>query len=270
MARITTGNRRNDKKAGGTGPHRITARGSENAVRGRRCGNGTNTHNNDKKPVKATQASQRRHRKPRRTAIVAIVVIVVAACGGGVWYATHSGDGKSTVGVGTTKVSSDSKNLKANDSSSLHDFTAVKEYTDRIGGGKVTNALAVGNDDGTAVTVNTKMENVAAGWCGTVVLFDKDRNEIGRGDISMPHDMGGSSETMQYIAVDASKVAYWKLYETDAVDASADFSGIDVVGDKHAGDTGDDEDGEDKNGKSVEDATATTDDAANGGQGTNE
>ena len=139
----------------------------------------------------------------------------------------------------------------------------MKEYTDSIGGGKVTNALAVGNDDGTAVTVNTKMKNVAAGWCGTVVLFDKDRKEIGRGDISMPQDIGGLSETMQYISVDASKVAYWKLYETDAVDASADFSGIDVVGNKHTGDTGDDEDGSNKNGKSA------GDDAEHGGQDAN-
>lgn len=263
MARITTGNRRNDKKTSGTGQRRITAKGSEDAVRGRRYGNGTNTRNHNKKPVKATQKPQRRHNKPRRAAIVAIIVIVAAACGGGVWYATHSGDGKSTVGVGTTKIKSDSKNIKANDSGSLHDFATVKEYTDSIGGGKVTNALAVGNDDGTAVTVNTKMKNVAAGWCGTVVLFDKDSKEIGRGDISMPQDIGGSSETMQYISVDASKVAYWKLYETDAVDASADFSGIDVVGNKHTGDTGDDEDGSNKNGKSA------GDDAEHGGQDAN-
>ena len=264
MTRITTGNHEADETIGSAGrQHRIAVKGSENATHASKGSNRGNTHKSNKKPAKATQKPQRRRNKSRRAAIIAIIFIVAVACGGGVWYATHSGDGKSTVGVGTTKIKSDSKNIKANDSGSLHDFTTVKEYTDSIGGGKVTNALAVGNDDGTAVTVNTKMKNVAAGWCGTVVLFDKDRKEIGRGDISMPQDIGGSSETMQYISVDASKVAYWKLYETDAVDASADFSGIDVVGNKHAGDTGDDEDGGNKNGKPA------GGDAEHGGQDVN-
>lgn len=264
MTRITAGNYEADETIGSTGgQHRIAVKGSENAIHASKGGNGGNS----KKPAKATQKPHKQHRKPRRAVVITVIAIAAAAaCGGGVWYATHSGDGTSTVGVGTTTVNADSTNLQSHDLGSLHDFATVKEYTDSIGGGTVSNALAVGDDDGTAVTVDTKMENVDAGWCGTIILFDKDGKELGRGDVSMPPDMGGSSETMQYIDVDASQVAYWKLYATDSVDASADFSGIDVVGNENAGDVTDDSaDTEDANTSDESDggSTGNTDNSAN-------
>lgn len=268
MTRITTGNHEADETIGSAGrQHRIAVKGSENVTHASKGSNRGNTHKSNKKPAKATQKPHKQHRKPRRAVVVAVIAIAaVAACGGGIWYATHSGDGTNTVGVGTTVVNADSTNLQSKDIGSLHDFATEKEYTDHIGGGTVANALAVGNDDGTAVTVDTKMDNIDDGWCGTIVLFDKDGKELGRGDVSMPSDMGGSSETMQYIEVDASQVAYWKLYATDAVDASADFSGIDVVGNENAGDaSSDDTDAENANDSDESDGgnAENTDSSAN-------
>lgn len=262
MTRITTGNHEADETIGSAGrQHRIAVQGSENAIHASKGSNRGNTHKSNKKPAKATQKPHKQHKKPRRAVVVSVIAIAaVAACGGGIWYATHSGDGTNTVGVGTTVVNADSTNLQSKDIGSLHDFATEKEYTDHIGGGTVANALAVGNDDGTAVTVDTKMDNIDDGWCGTIVLFDKDGKELGRGDVSMPSDMGGSSETMQYIEVDASQVAYWKLYATDAVDASADISGIDVVSDDtdDGGNEADDADAD-----SADDGDADSSDAEN-------
>lgn len=236
-----------DRQSGTGGRNAMGVEGSESVARVRH----KNAHGNVNASSQAAQKPHKRHGKPGKAVIVAIVVAIAAAGCGVAWYVTHSGNGMSTVGVGTTTINTDSTDLQANDLGSLYDFAEEKEHTDSIGGGTVMNSLAVGNDDGTAVTVDTKMSGVDDGWCGTVVLFDKDGKELGRGDVSMPPDMGGSSETMQYIEVDASQVAYWKLYSTDAVDASADFSGIDVIGT----DNGNDNDNANDNANDTSNAT---------------
>lgn len=256
MTRITAGNggggTRNGDAAGSG-----TARGAEGASGARRGSRRIRVGNGADDASQTPRKPQGRH--SRKGVVIAVVVVAAVACGGA-WHAAHAGNGTSTVGIGTTTVNADSTNLQANYLDDLHDFSSVKEYTDDVAGGTVTNSLAVGNDDGTAVTVDTKMENVSVGWCGTIVLFDKDGRELGRGDVSMPQDMGGTSETMQYIEVDASQVAYWKMYSTDAVDASADISGIDVVSDDtdDGGNEADDADAD-----SADDGDADSSDAEN-------
>lgn len=212
---------------------------------------------------KGKQKGQGKGHNGKRIAIVIIIVLVLAIAGGA-WYLTHNGDGNKTVGVGTTTVNAEGKDVQSNDLHSLVPFSE-KDHTDKFGDVTVENRLAIADDSNSAVTVATKIKASKPGWSGVIILFDASGKELARGLINVPQTMGKSVALMQYIDVDAKQVKYWKCYATDQTDDSVDGGNANVSGDtQFGGNVGDDND----DSSSVND-NATSDDANENAQNGN-
>ena len=182
---------------------------------------------------KGKQKGQGKGHNGKRIAIVIIIVLVLAIAGGA-WYLTHNGDGNKTVGVGTTTVNAEGKDVQSNDLHSLVPFSE-KDHTDKFGNVTVENRLAIADDSNSAVTVATKIKASKPGWSGVIILFDASGKELARGLINAPQTMGKSVALMQYIGVDVSKVKYWKCYATEQTDDSVDGGNANVSGDTQFG-----------------------------------
>lgn len=164
------------------------------------------------------------HKTRKVVLTIIIIVAAVAAICGFIWYNNHSGNGTDTVGVGTTTINAESENLSSKDINALIPFSTLNATTN-VGNGTVTNIITV--EDDSHLILETQMNNMQVGWVGAIVFFDENGQELARGMVSLPADMGSSSDTMQYIDVDTTKIAYWQCYSTDTTDGSGEITVLD-------------------------------------------